>query len=781
MISIDDDLIQSMSKQFFAFYNSSASAPLFEQKFVEKSFPVLAEKAEAYRWNMLKKDLKFQETITTNLITKIKGVLSGSIILGNDDYKYTEKDLAIAEKRLARVKKDREQAEHSLYPYNVYIPKSILEMKQGDFEPAKVIVIDKPIMGEWGPMWFGCSKDGVFLRYGYKNGDSRFVSDFALDDNTPHGIMAGTTGSGKSVALNTVIYGACYEYAPWEINFTLSDAKIVEFKSLAKNNPMPQITTVAATTDADYLASIVTFKEREMKEVNSMFTTAGNVFGSDVKNIMDFRKTTGLSLPRNIMVFDEFQAMFAGAGKQLKTLIGSIDSFARLGRNTGYHLYLTSQEIGSDVPQGTLNNISLRCALGCDPAVSEKIIGNDSAKINKGKKGKLIVNTEAQNCNKKDNVPVTIPFCSPENANAMADQAIKKGREFDVTPVLRFYDQDDILYEDKYKNFIHKFRKDKNRIILGEPSYMMDSKEQCVDIKFLGESNEHVMVISATIDHLIRHFKEMCMNQDYSDIKNIVMCAENLFSKKANAESLCETNKNFYFDDASFDSEYFNIVNSLVFRRRLCIDVDKKVFADPTSTEESNEMFRTLFEGDESLNTPTNKSRFYHMVGTLKTSALFRKAFHLTGSASDDAIMNKTIKSCIKMYAAYGAAERKLSFNDLPRFNMWMLGLNKIMGLGRDSKTKNVELLKQIMQEASQVNIHFFIFTTNVEDTADLRGAIRWFIFDNPNGNDINRVKCNEYYPAAVNGVLAVMVDSDDKEHPKKFKKLFFDGETPPS
>lgn len=770
MIKVSDDIILDQAKAFFQAYKDAASVKK-EEEFVRKSFPTLAKEAEAERWAMLKKELAFQQKLTTVLLQD----------MNSHPERFDDALIKSTERRLERVNADFESIQSSLYPYNVYIPKSFIEMKQGDFEPAKVITVKEPIMCDWGPMWFGCTKDGVKLRYGYERGDSRYVSKFALDDVTPHGIMAGTTGSGKSVALNTVIYGACFEYAPWELEFTLSDAKIVEFKSLAMNNPMPQITTVAATTDADYLASVVMYKEREMKDLNSVFTVAGNVFGSEVKNIMDFRKTTGLYLPRNVIVFDEFQAMFAGAGKQLTPLVKSIDSYARLGRNTGYHLYLTSQEIGSDIPEGTLNNISLRCALGCDPSVSEKIIGNDAARVNKGTKGKLIVNIEAQNKNKKDNVPIIIPWCTPENANFMAQQAIAKGKEFDVTPVLRFYDEQDVLFEHKYDKFIHSFKKDSYRIILGEPSYMMNSDEQCVDIKLKGESNENILVVSSVINNLLRHFIALRHNLDYPKIQNFVMCADNVFVTNADAKSLCQNNPTFFYDDASYDSQFFEIGHSMTYRRKLCIETDKKVFADPTSTDESNAKFAQIFVDTPDLNTPTNKSRFYHMLGLLQTSPIFRKAFGLDGSKKDDAIILKTCKTCIKMFTAYGAAARQITYQDLPETFMWVLGLNKVMGIGRDPNTKKIETFKQTLQECAQVNIRYLIFTTNLEESNAIRSGIKWYILDVPNRSDVNMLKCQDDFPESVSGVLAVLIDADDKTRPMKFKKLFFNDETPPS
>ena len=331
------------------------------------------------------------------------------------------------------------------YPYTVKIPRSLDVMLSGDFTPAKEITVKEPIKGPFSNMWFGDSTSGIKLLCGYINGDSRYIFDTELGDAVVHGIMVGATGQGKSVTLNAIIYNACTLYAPWEMHLTLSDAKIVEFKSIAQNNPMPQIETVAATGDVYYLLSVLEQKVAEMNKLNNVFTKAANAFGKPCKKIAEFREITGLTLPQNIMIFDEFQTMFTKAGKLSKRITEALDSFARLGRNTGYHLFLTSQELGSDIPKETLNNITFRGAMGCSSAVSELILGNAKASQNMGRKGKLIVNLNSMNKDKNDpdtsknNINVSVPYLDPQSS-AIAQAAIKAGHDFGVTPNLNFYE-----------------------------------------------------------------------------------------------------------------------------------------------------------------------------------------------------------------------------------------------------------------------------------------------------------------------------------------------------
>lgn len=657
------------------------------------------------------------------------------------------------------------------YPYDVKIPKSIDEMLAGDFEPARVLHIEKPFECEWGPMWFGSAANGIKLRYGNINGDSRYPSEFEVGDKIAHGIMAGTTGSGKSVALNTVIYGACMEYAPWELNLILSDAKIVEFKTIAKNNYMPHIKVIAATGDADYLASVIRNKYVEMQRLNSVFTKAGEVFGQDVKNIMDFRKVTGMCYPRTLLIFDEFQTMFAGAGRRLADLVKDIDLFARLGRNTGYHLYLTSQEIGSDIPKNTLGNIMLRAALGCTSSVSETILGNDEAKVNNGLKGRLIVNTKPDLGSTEDNVHITIPFCSPKDVRFIADTNIELGKKIGMEAQKRFYDENAVIKETEETDYLKRFRFDESRIILGEPSFLTDAEEQCVTIDYKGEGNENVMVISSVNRQLQRYFIMFRKNLERYDCLSFGLLAEPVF-KQVGADATFFGD--YLWDDASMESEFFELSRGLIYKRRLCLDIDKHIFdlKDTNHTSESDAVFYSIFEKNGEEDTELNLCRCYQVFQTVYNSASYKKIY-----PTDAESMQALVRDCIYNFINCGCREKRITIHNYKPYYFMILGLNKVLGLGRDCKSKNADMLKQEMQDCTQVNIRFIIFTTNIEDTGDLRNGCKFAIFDHPMTSDVSRMKVADFYPATVANVLGVLFDMDDKENPKKFKKMFFDDE----
>uniref|UniRef100_UPI00374E61C7 FtsK/SpoIIIE domain-containing protein n=1 Tax=Paraclostridium bifermentans TaxID=1490 RepID=UPI00374E61C7 len=159
------------------------------------------------------------------------------------------------------------------YPKKILLPKSLDDMLKGDLRPSDdSITISGPLDMDGLPIWFDSSTDKVDIHMGTQNGDSRFPCTEAFSDSTIHMLLAGSTGSGKSVALNDLIYAMCLQYAPWEINLVMSDAKIVEFKAYAKGHQLPHISAIAATGDSDYLISVLRYYYNEMIDMNTVYT-----------------------------------------------------------------------------------------------------------------------------------------------------------------------------------------------------------------------------------------------------------------------------------------------------------------------------------------------------------------------------------------------------------------------------------------------------------------------------------------------------------------------------
>lgn len=687
------------------------------------------------------------------------------------------------------------------YPYKVGIPKSLNAMLEGNFEPAYTITVTKPVQGIYTQNWFGDTIDGFYLHgCGYVNGDNRYLAKQKLDDADIHMILAGATGQGKSVTLNSIILTACSEYAPWELNLTMCDAKIVEFKTYATKFPMPHIRSIAATGDADYLISVLANLHNEMQVMNSVFTVAG------VKNIKSFRKkflkrnadgkiVYYLALPQNLIVIDEFQTMFKMAAKRTKEIIDILDGFGRLGRNTGYHLLLASQELGSDIPKGMLGNIKVRAAMGCSPAVSTTILGNDGAAAIYGTKGALIINTNAnEDKNKEKNVRYRVPFAPDDELAEIGTSIIKNGDALGYKRTLSFYDEQQHVYQKDYEQYLRSFSPDPNRFLLGEPSFVMNDDEQIVKLNLTGEDIENICVFTGTNKNLKRNFKMLETNvklQEESlkkarkgNIMDIVICGDVMFENDCKASEIATKTGNgisLFFDSKSYETNQgFTIAQSMIDRRKLALEIDKKVYARRYSDMKSDEFF-------DSLNVPVgfdnelNKSRCYYMLQTLSTDKTFRQAFFpgITKVTNDH--LAKVIKAMFSLYKSYNLANEYASYEKLPKVYVWLLGLNKIQGLGRDMKSKFINSLKQSLMDCSQVNIRYLVFTTTFENLTDLKDCMRWYLCEDLSAQNIGRIKATDDYPNQVGGGLEVLFEpSLSKNRCCKFKKMFLDGELPP-
>lgn len=169
------------------------------------------------------------------------------------------------------------------------------------------------------------------------------------------------------------------------------------------------------------------------------------------------------------------------------------------------------------------------------------------------------------------------------------------------------------------------------------------------------------------------------------------------------------------------------------------------------------------------------------MLQTLSTDKTFRQAFFpgITKVTNDH--LAKVIKAMFSLYKSYNLANEYASYEKLPKVYVWLLGLNKIQGLGRDMKSKFINSLKQSLMDCSQVNIRYLVFTTTFENLTDLKDCMRWYLCEDLSAQNIGRIKATDDYPNQVGGGLEVLFEpSLSKNRCCKFKKMFLDGELPP-
>lgn len=179
------------------------------------------------------------------------------------------------------------------------------------------------------------------------------------DAHGPHGIIGGTTGSGKSELLRTVILSYALTHSPYDINFALIDYKGGSaFMGLEK---LPHVSGVITDIEghADNASRVLLYLEAEIKLREKLMVEAQDQWGVipdiDYYRLLPVKKP----LPRLIIIFDEFAEFKELHPEECRKLIG----FARKGRSLGIHLILCTQNPSSAVDNQIKQNITSRICL----------------------------------------------------------------------------------------------------------------------------------------------------------------------------------------------------------------------------------------------------------------------------------------------------------------------------------------------------------------------------------------------------------------------------------
>ena len=182
----------------------------------------------------------------------------------------------------------------------------------------------------------------------------------------PHLLIAGATGSGKSVCINALIAGMLFQATPEELKFILIDPKRVEF-SLYQD--MPHL-LVPVVTESDHAVSALRWAVAEMENRYKLFAS------HTVRNIGDFNNRApdmGLDrLPYIVIVIDELADLMMVAAGEIEDLICRI---AQLARAVGIHLLVATQRPSADIITGLIKaNIPSRIAFAVSSSIDSRVI-----------------------------------------------------------------------------------------------------------------------------------------------------------------------------------------------------------------------------------------------------------------------------------------------------------------------------------------------------------------------------------------------------------------------
>lgn len=189
-----------------------------------------------------------------------------------------------------------------------------------------------------------------------------------------HVLIAGKTGSGKSTLLHSIITSGAYHYRPDQLQFYLLDFKKgVEFKPYA-DSQLPHARVIGIESEREFGRSVLQRLDTELQHRGELFRAAG------VQELGDYRRNTGKSLPRIMLVVDEFQELFVRDDRLAGDCTMLLDRLVRQGRSFGMHVVLSSQSLAGaySLPRATLGQMAVRIAMQCSESDAALILSDDN-------------------------------------------------------------------------------------------------------------------------------------------------------------------------------------------------------------------------------------------------------------------------------------------------------------------------------------------------------------------------------------------------------------------
>ncbi len=250
------------------------------------------------------------------------------------------------------------------------------------------------------------------------------VSDLA---SMPHLLIAGTTGSGKSVCINTIILSLLYKHTPERCKFILIDPKMLE---LSTYEGIPHL-LCPVITEAKKAASVLGWVVKEMESRYRLMTKEG------VKNIDGYNAKHKLPMPYIVVVVDEMSDLMLVAGKEIENYIQKLSQMARAA---GIHIIMATQRPSVDVITGTIKaNFPTRISFQVTSKIdSRTILGEQGAEQLLGK-GDMLYMSSANRI-----LRIHAPFVS-ENEIEKINNFLRSQAEPDyIDEILNFADEKEI-------------------------------------------------------------------------------------------------------------------------------------------------------------------------------------------------------------------------------------------------------------------------------------------------------------------------------------------------
>jgi S-DNA-T family DNA segregation ATPase FtsK/SpoIIIE len=258
----------------------------------------------------------------------------------------------------------------------------------------------------------------------------------------PHLLVAGTTGSGKSVGINAMVLSLLYRHSPDDCRMLMIDPKMLE---LSVYNGIPHL-LAPVITDPHKAVAALNWAVREMEERYKQMAALSvrniDVFNNRVRNakkrgeILSRRVQTGFDtsgqarfetqkmdvepLPRIVLIVDEFADLMIVAGKEVES---SVQRLAQMARAAGIHLIMATQRPSVDIITGTIKaNFPTRVSFKVTSKIDSRTILNEQGAEQLLGQGDMLYSTGAGQC-----VRVHGAYVSDEEVVAFADVLRQEG------------------------------------------------------------------------------------------------------------------------------------------------------------------------------------------------------------------------------------------------------------------------------------------------------------------------------------------------------------------
>ena len=250
------------------------------------------------------------------------------------------------------------------------------------------------------------------------------VGDLA---SMPHLLIAGTTGSGKSVCINTIILSLLFRHTPDKCKFILIDPKMLE---LSTYEGIPHL-LCPVITEAKKAASVLGWVVKEMENRYRLMTKEG------VRNIDGYNAKHVLVMPYIVVVVDEMSDLMLVAGKEIENYIQKLSQMARAA---GIHIIMATQRPSVDVITGTIKaNFPTRISFQVTSKIdSRTILGEQGAEQLLGK-GDMLYMSSANRI-----VRIHAPFVSDSEIEKVNNYLRSQAEPNYIDEILSFVDDKEI-------------------------------------------------------------------------------------------------------------------------------------------------------------------------------------------------------------------------------------------------------------------------------------------------------------------------------------------------